>query len=366
MKEQLTEALKQAEIAFNKMYSETYSGVYNDIGICVKQQEETKKIMQVVYVEAYKCISADKNDENVETLLKGIVECQVESHSKKQEDMQEEKATSEDAAPVELTVEEAQEIYNVCCLAVGLTPTDILSSEEEGTLTVAKKNEKSIKEKVKGKAKKVVKDEIEGAVKEEVKKGVKKVVGGAVKGAATEEAGQVVGLIAKLAALSTRMKVVVMAGALATSAVTVGVVGTVVQNNHADESAGYVSQENTDVLDSYNVSDCLGLYYFEEGYDYSGPALLHPTKISRDTYVFYAKDIEKYFSDGDYAAFSVRENMPEELAVAYFSYGVAAGEYIPAWSDERTNAVPITDTCDIIVTVSLKEDVEKVRRNIYY
>lgn len=373
MEAQLMEAIKQAEKEYNKLYSGTYQRIYDDAGQYVESTEEIKNLMQVVYVEVYRCISSGDDYDNIDTLLEGILERQGKSIAEKQDVVSGGKSVKEateeadlKTEEAELTVEQAQEIYNACCLAVGLPPTEILSDKSDDTSVTGKKGEKTVKEKVKEKAKKVVKDEIEGAVKDEVKKGVKKVVGEVVKSGTAEEAGQAIGLIAKLAALSTKMKVLIMAGTLAASAVTVGVVGTVVSDKQDEATDTFVSEEQGNELDSYDVSDCLGLYYYEYGSDYNAPSLVKPTKISENTYVFYAKDMEEYFSDGDYAVLVVQGTMPEELAVAYYSYGVAPGQYIPAWSDEKIMYVPITSSCDIIVTVSLKEDAAEIRQNIYY
>ena len=379
MEVQLLEALKQAEKEFNKVYSGTYSHIYTKVKSYVKTEEEMVGTMQSLYVEAYKRMAEGAKYDNIITWLEEILKHIACSGQNTNETPQEVKTIvdtttktsaetveeSEAELAEEIAMEKAQEIYNACCRIVGLTPTVIMSEEEKNKNSTGKKlTTKSVKEKVKNTAKKVVKDEIEGAVKDGVKKGIKTVVKEAVKGGTAEEAGQAVGLIAKLAALSTKMKVMVMAGTLAASVVTVGVVGTVTRNNHDEMTDTSVSREHENVLDNYNASDYLGLYYGEGEVDYSGLPLLRPTKTSANTYVFYAKDIEEYFLDGDYAALVVLDNMPEELAVACCFYAVAPGDYIPAWSDEKIMYVPITKNCDIIVTISLKEDATKIRSNL--
>lgn len=352
------------EAGFNVVYSQTYNYVYGIVKEYAEYTEEVRKVLHLTYVETYRTIHMLQNQERFREWLEEI----ARKHGiclKKSEDVDAIKSVklTGDTLPGQM----AQEIYNECCITLGLAPSEINSiapvpaHESVSTPKAAKEdvvNEKSVKEVVAEKVKETIKDEIKEGAKQLIAEAGKEVG----KQGVAEGAGKAVGLVAKFAALSTKMKAAVVTGTLVTSVATVGVVGTVATSLAEDDIE--VTETTGSVLEEMDLSRCIGLYDTADE-DYSGEPLLYPVRVSEDTYAFCSEEIAKHFDSVDYGAVVILDSMPEDVAVAYVTYGTGGENNVYSWSDEKIVVVSCFEGHSVIVTVCLDEDIEEVRGNMY-
>jgi len=367
------------EAGFNVVYSQTYNYSYNVVREYVAYEELVCKALHLAYVEAYRNIHTLQAVEYFQNWLDAIVRRHGLSLSETGNvenvlDNTVEKVGTKLVGNT-LPIQTAQEIYNACCITLGLAPSEIhkiqpAAAHESVKAPAAAKedvvNKKSVKEVVAEKVKETIKDEIKGVVKDEIKEGAKQLVTEAGKEvgkqAVAEGTGEAVGLLAKFAALSTKMKAAVVTGTLVTSVATVGVVGTVATSLSDNDTE--ITEETGSVLEELDLSRCMGLYDAEED-DYSGEPLLYPVKVSEDTYAFYPGEIAKHFDSEDYGAVVILDSMPEDVAVAYVAYGAGGEDMVYSWSDEKAVVVSCFEGHSVIVTVSLSNDKEEIRQNMY-
>ncbi len=322
MDKKLDKAIEQMaagkEKGFNIVYSNTYNKVYWYAQDYAVKDEDIFELIHGVYVETYKNIADGQTCEDITEWLISITNKRGMELFKKQVSPEIKESKRE-----RLEVKKAQRVYNACCILLGLEPTTI---EEDGKTVI-------VSRKVKEKVKKTVVDEVEGAVKDEIKGGLK----------------------ALIASLSAKAKLALMAGAVTTTAVTAGVVGTVVNSEPKVDAPIDVVTEETEEAD---ITLCLALYTATTN-SYEGEALLHPVKTGENEYTFRAEDIAKYFEDWDYAALVVEDGMPEDMAVAYVE-----SDGVKSFSDEGVIYVSCFGS-DVVVTVVPKEEVEEVRSHMY-
>lgn len=322
MNKKLDKAIEQMaagkEKGFNAVYSNTYNKVYWHAQDYAVKDEDIFELMHGVYVEAYKNVAEGQKSEDIILWLISITEKRGMELFKKQVGPEAKESKRE-----RLEVKKAQRVYNACCILLGLEPTTI---EEDGKTVI-------VSRKVKEKVKKTVVDEVEGAVKDEIKGGLK----------------------ALIASLSAKAKLALMAGAVTTTAVTAGVVGTVVNSEpKADVPIDVVTEETGEA----DITLCLALYAATMD-SYEGDPLIYPVKTGENEYTFRAEDVAKYFEDWDYAALVVEDGMPEDMAVAYVE-----SDGVKSFSDERVLFVSCFGS-DVVVIVVPREEVEEVRSHMY-
>jgi len=321
MKKAIEEMSAGKERGFNTIYSNSYNTVYWYAQDYAQAEEDIFQLMHLVYTEAYKNASFGKASDDIIPWLTEITNRRGTELFKK--------AIKENVAKRErLDVKKAQRIYDACCILLGLKPTTI---EED-------KKKVLISRKVTEKVKKTVTDEIEGAVKDEVKKGIK----------------------VAIASLSTKAKVALMAGAVTTTAVTAGVVGAAVTAK-PEEAPEVVSEAEPD------LTRCFALYTATMD-SYEGAPLVHPVKTGDNEYTFSAEDIRKHFEDWEYAAFVIEDTLPDEMAVAYITYGEPSADgndTVPMFSDENVMYVPCAENSQVTVYVVPEEEVAKARAHMY-
>lgn len=305
------------ERGFNTIYSNSYNTVYLCAQDYAQADEDIFELMHIVYVEAYKSASFGQASDD-------IIQWLTEITSRRGNDLFKKKISESVVKRERLNVKKAQQIYDSCCILLGLKPTTI--EEDKKKVLISRKVTETVK--------KTVTDEIEGAVKDEVKKGIK----------------------AAIASLSTKAKVALMAGAVTTTAVTVGVVGVAVTSK-PEESPEVVSEEEPD------LSLCFALYTATTN-SYEGEPLVHPVKTGDNEYTFPAEDISKHFEYWEYAAFVIEDNLPDEMAVAYITYG-APGAIVGLYDvDKSTPAYIPWNTYEIVFVVVPKEDVEEEKKHL--
>ena len=318
------------EKGLNKIFSATYNQIYSYLHGFAKEEDEILELMHAIYLDVYKNRKDAKQQEDIFSWIVKLATAHGKAYQAKQPDKTAKAAVEKtdkklETEPKRLDVKKAQRVYDACCVLLGLKPTPI----EEGDKKVI------VSRKVKEKVKEVVVDEVEGAVKDEIKSG----------------------LLALIASLSTKAKVALLAGAVTTTAVTTGVVGTVIHSEEKKEIVAEASKQQED------LSDCIGLYIATmDGYE--GDKLLEPVKTGEYEYTFKVEDIRKHFPDWEYAAIVIEE-LPTDMALAYYSSAIdeAGSDWIPSFTDSNVFSVSCSGAIKVYIVPT--EDVEEMREHMY-
>lgn len=331
MQKAVNEMADGKEKGFNKIYSASYNQIYTYLHSFVQNEDEILELMHAIYLDVYKNRKDAKQQEDIISWIVKLATSHGKAYQAKRSDK-----TSKDAVdktdkklavePKRLNVKKAQRVYDACCVLLGLKPTPI----EEGDKKVF------VSRKVKEKVKEVVVDEVEGAVKDEIKSG----------------------LWSLIASLSTKAKVALLAGAVTTTAVTTGVVGTVIHLEEKKEIVAEASKQQQE-----DLSDCIGLYTATmDGYE--GDKILEPVKTGEYEYTFKVEGIRKHFPDWEYAAIVIEE-LPTDMALAYYSSAIdeAGSDWIPSFTD--SNVFPVSCSGAIKVYIVPIEEVEEMRKHMY-
>ena len=323
LKKAVADMAKGKESGYNFFFSQSYNQTYRCLQKYTDVEHEILELMHGIYIEIYRKSAEAEEREDALFWASEI------ANRKGQEFLNQsskEKATDEKKEIVpRLPVKKAQQVYDACCALLGLKSTPI----EEGEKKVI------VSRKVKEKVKETVIDEAGGMVKDEIKGGIK----------------------ALLATLSTKAKVALLAGAVTTTAVTTGVVGTVM-NSHEEPPTVIESKEEVE-----DLSSCLGAFSSTmDGYE--GEKLLEPVKTGEYEYTFELETIREYFEDWEYMAIVI-EDLPEGMALAYYRSAIdeKESEWIPGFTD--SNVFPVGCGGTLKVYLVPAEEVEEYRSHMY-
>lgn len=315
LKKAVIEMAKGKENGYNIVFSQSYNQTYRCLQNYTDVESNILEMMHGIYIEVYRKAHEAVEAEDVLTWISQIAIAKGEEYTNKVS------KTEKEIIP-RLPVKKAQQVYNACCALLGLKVTPI----EEGEKKVI------VSRKVKEKVKETVIEEAGGMVKDEIKGGLK----------------------ALIISLSTKAKIALLAGAVTTTAVTTGVVGTVISSKEEAPTA----VESTEDLSAY-----LGAYV-AGSMGPEGEKLFTPVKTGEYEYTFDLESIREYFPDWDYMSVVI-EDLPEGMALAYSKSAIdeKGEEWIPSFTDE--DEFFISCSGEVKVYIVPEEEVDEYRSHMY-
>lgn len=404
MEDNLKRAIEQMkngeEKGFNEVYSQTYSRVYFRAKQIMKKEEDAQDLTQIVFVEAYKSIHSLQSSEALFSWLDGITYRQGMKIYRKNKDIllseeaegmfealesndlstlpeltTDQKATSEIIRGI---VEELPELQKVSVIAYyfdGLKVEQIADLMECSINTIKSRlnyARKYIKERVEEKEKregyrlhvfgvpvlwgaiKMLSDETTLTVQaaQGIYSGACSNVGiqaTTIMAAGSEAVGaaNAVGIGAKFASLSTGVRTLIIAGAVAIGGT--GIAGAIHLAANEKESVKEVANIDVSAEEGSledDLSDLIRIYKKEDKNQ-----ILYATKLSNTEYCFYAEDLKEMFAKEDETILEYM--LPQNMAIHLLDIG-GGTTYIYTYEDASPSTRELIDfplENDIIVTI---------------